>query len=146
MSTSRVQALQQALDARQDWLVKADNAETNCVRLLHGTVEGAPGTTVDRYGPILLIQTWRDPMEPGEIDDMHAVVDAVIPGLIPVWNNRTSGRRGGAAPDFTLDHKVDLPDGIVGLEEGLSFDVNPRHRGRDPLLFLDFRAGRRHIR
>ncbi len=146
MSTSRVQALQQALDSRLDWLAKADNAQTDCVRLLHGTVEGAPGTTVDRYGPILLIQTWRDPMEPGEIDAMHAVVDAVIPGLTAVWNNRQSGRRGGTPRDFALDHDVELPGGIVGLEEGLVFDVNPRHRGRDPLLFLDFRAGRRHIR
>lgn len=146
MSTSRVKALQAALETRQEWLTLVENTNTDCVRLLHGTVEGAPGTTVDRYGPVLLIQTWRDPMEPGEIDAMHAVVDTVIPGLTAVWNNRQSGRRGGKARDFAEDHTVSLPDAMVGHEEGLVFDVNPRHRGRDPLLFLDFRAGRRHIR
>ena len=36
---------------------------TDCYRLLHGAVEGLPGLTVDRYGPLLVIQTFRSPLD-----------------------------------------------------------------------------------
>ena len=144
--TARVDALSRALDARGDWLATCAERGTDCVRLLHGAVEDAPGTAVDRYGEVLLVQTWREPLATGELDALARVVDERLPGLTPVWNNRRHGRRGGTRRDFVLDHDVELPEELVGHEEGLVFDVHPRHGGRDPLVFLDFRAGRRRVR
>ena len=46
--------------------------DTDCLRLFHGAVEGAAGLTVDRYGPVLLIQTFRDPLLPAQYDDIVA--------------------------------------------------------------------------
>jgi 23S rRNA (cytosine1962-C5)-methyltransferase len=58
----------------------------------------------------------------------------------PVWN-----LRGGKAAPFDEHFSFEEPGPFVGQESGLRFDVRPRHRGIDPLLFLDLRAGRRHL-
>lgn len=34
---------------------------TTCYRLFNGATEGAPGCTLDRYGDLLLWQTFREP-------------------------------------------------------------------------------------
>ena len=47
-----------------------------------------------------------------------------------------------ATVDHQLSHNVIQPR---GLELQLSYDVRTQHTGIDPLLFLDFRAGRRMI-
>ncbi|MBA2321964.1 MAG: class I SAM-dependent methyltransferase [Deltaproteobacteria bacterium] len=54
-----------------------------------------------------------------------------------VWNHR------GPPPYLP---PADFPADPIGMERGLTVDVRPRHRGNDPLLFLDFRAGRRWLR
>lgn len=124
--------------ARRSGLLEDLAAEgTDCVRLVHGIAEGAPGLAVDRYGPVLLVQTWRAPLAPGELDAIVRAVEAVVPGLSPVWNHRGDGEGGS---------KGATPEAPVGRELGLTYDVRPRHRGQDPLLFLDFRAARRWVK
>ncbi len=130
--------------ARRAPLLAALHAEqTDCYRLLHGAVEGAPGLAVDRYGPVLLVQTWREPLAEGVPDQLleHARQGLSELGLASpervVWNHRPRDARPTWPPD---------PEPVWGQEQGLRFDVRPRHRGRDPLLFLDLRAGRRWIR
>ena len=128
--------LQDARAARQPLLDTLPH--TTCLRLLHGAVEGVPGLTVDRYGPILLIQTFRDPLQQGMYNEL---VEAFGDGLMPVWNHRGKSPAGDwhqPAPDALADH--------IGLELGIRYRVRARHRGRDPLLFLDFRVGRRWAR
>ena len=61
-------ALGAAIERRQALLARLTSEGTDCVRLLHGVVEGAPGVTIDRYGPILLVQTWREPLAEGGLD------------------------------------------------------------------------------
>jgi 23S rRNA (cytosine1962-C5)-methyltransferase len=139
-------ALDRALGRRATLLGSLHAEGTTCYRLLHGSTEGAPGCTADRYGPILLVQTWRDPLEPGEVDALDAVVGGAIPGLVPVYNHRAPSRRRGATPDFARWHDPEIPADPVGTELGLRYDVRPRHRGADPLLFVDLRAGRRRVR
>lgn len=125
--------LRAALGRRETLLGELD--QTDCVRLLHGVVEGWPGVAVDRYGPVLLVQTWREPLEPGVLEALADVVaQQTTWTLEPVWNHRKGGGSPGA------------PSEAIGLEEGLRFDVRPRHRGQDPLLFLDFRVARRWVR
>lgn len=126
--------LRGALHRREAALARWHAEGTTCYRLFHGATEGVPGLAVDRYGPVLLVQTWRAPLEPGDLEAIAAVAG---PDLVPVWNHRGRERGGSPAPEL---HDP------VGTELGLAFDVRPRHRGIDPLLFLDLRAGRRRLR
>ena len=131
MDASRAADLLQAgLDRRADLL--GGLPDTDCVRLLNGISEGWPGVAIDRYGPILLVQTWRDPLEDGVL---AALAETVPWELTPVWNHRG----GGGSEGF-------VPTAAVGIERGVKFDVRPRHRGKDPLLFLDFRVARTWLR
>jgi 23S rRNA (cytosine1962-C5)-methyltransferase len=129
-------ALAQALARRAPLLTALAAEDTDCVRLVHGIAEGAPGLAVDRYGPVLLVQTWRGPLAAADFDALVRAIDAVVPGLVPVWNHRGQGAGGAGTP----------PEAPIGRELGLGYDVRPRHRGQDPLLFLDFRAARRWVR
>lgn len=132
--------LDAALHARADWLATLDR--TDCWRLLHGAVEGAPGLTVDRYGDILLAQTFREPLTPAQLQELEAFAAAALPELSGVvWNHR--GR--SPAPEVPAPDPVLLSERIVH-EHGLRFGFQARHRGLDPWLFLDFRAGRRWVR
>ena len=100
--------------------------QTDCYRLFHGAVEGRPGLAIDRYGPIALAQTWREPLtdlEFSALNEWAAEMD-----LILVWNDRA--RRG----DVRYPHDVVLPESVVGKELGLSFQAAPRHDGIDPPL------------
>ncbi|CAN0260788.1 unnamed protein product, partial [Ectocarpus sp. 8 AP-2014] len=89
--------------------------ETDCYRLYHGAVEGCPGLTVDRYGTVVLVQTFRDP--PADFnaeaveeicrlasEAMHAAeARAAAPAgaqaateavaFLPVWNDRRKRER-----------------------------------------------------
>lgn len=129
-----------AVARRRDLLATLAAEGTDCVRLLHGVAEDAPGITVDRYGPILLVQTWREPLAEGELDALAAVVnDALGTTLTACWNHRGEGPGGSARDDAALVAPI-------GHELGIAYDVRPRHRGQDPLLFLDLRAGRRWMK
>lgn len=143
IDTSRVaDALLGALERRRDWL--AELRDTDCVRLLSGSVEGAPGVTVDRYGEWLLVQTGREPLPDGALDAITDQVERALGwSLTPIWNHRPAFRREG----FDRFHRSTRPtEDALGCEEGLVFRVDPRHGGLDPLLFLDLRGGRRRIR
>lgn len=139
--------IERAIAARAGLLDRCAREGTDCVRLFHGTVEGRPGLTIDRYGPVLLVQTWREPLEGTELDAIARTVERALPGvaggaaLVPCWNHRGPSRDeglvGGGDPGI---HEA------IGRELGALFDVRPRHRGQDPLLFLDFRVARRWVR
>lgn len=134
-------ALSAAIERRLAWM-EALGDGTDCVRLLHGAAEGVPGLTIDRYGPILLLQTWKAPLESGLAEKAAEQASARLGvPLTAVWNHRAKG-----AGPYDAWHAPQIPVDPVGQEHGLTFDVRPRHRGRDPLLFLDFRAGRRRVR
>jgi len=143
---SLLDALDRALAARTDLLPRLAAEGCDGMRLLHGAVEGVPGVVVDRYGPVLLLQTWRDPLALATVDAVQERVSSVLGhDLLAVWNHRAPSRRKGRRPDFGLFHEVDLPDELWGSELGSRVDVHPRRRGQDPLLFLDSRAGRRRV-
>jgi 23S rRNA (cytosine1962-C5)-methyltransferase len=132
--------LRAALERRRAWLPLREAEGTDAYRLLHGATEGAPGVAIDRYGPILLVQTWREPLPEGALEALRALAeDALGVGLHPVWNHR-------ARPvDFARWHPVSPPAEPVCRELGLRYDARPRHRGQDPLLFLDLRVLRRRV-
>ena len=106
---------------------------TDCFRLFHGAVEGRPGLTVDRYGATVLVQTFREALSDAELEairELHA---------LPVfYNHRGPEPRYDPSPEAQVEG--------TGLEVGLTYALRPRHRGKDPWLFLDFRAGRRWVK
>ena len=115
---------------------KADKSD--CYRVFHGATEGVPGLSIDRYGSVLLFQTWRDIGDAqlftsiGEVLCRHFDLSFAM-----VWNNRK--QRG------QVEHHIlsELPPQLWGRELGIEYDVRPVHDGIDPLLFLDFRVARR---
>lgn len=130
-----------ALARRADLLVRAAAEGTDCLRLFHGIAEGTPGLTVDRYGPVLLVQTQasRPVVTPEDVAHLADHAREVLGAPLSLaWNVR--GGAGVEQPPF--EHAGP----IVGRELGLAYDVRPRHRGQDPLLFLDFRGTRRLVR
>ncbi len=134
--------IESALERRRPLLTRLAAEDTNCYRLFHGIAEGAPGIAVDRYGPILLVQTWREPLGEGDLERLHGEIEQELEvPLIPVWNHRAKER--GAS--FSRFHDPRIPEAPEGRELGLRYDVRPRHHGLDPLLFLDLRSGRRRV-
>jgi len=118
-------SLTSALDRRGPLLELLAEEGTDCLRLFHGIAEGRPGLAIDRYGDTVLAQVWRLPLEDAEREAVEAVHGPVV------WRYR------GVAQEPTAPSTC--------REGGLSFQFQAIHRGMDPWLFLDFRAGRRRI-
>ena len=135
-------AVDRALSRRQDLLQRLQNEGTDAVRLFHGIAEGEPGLSIDRYGPLLLLQTWRAPFSHDDAEALGQHVQAALgESLHVVANHRLgSGKFGAHMPS-----EVALQEHIC-KEGGLSFWIQARHRGQDPWLFLDLRQGRRAVR
>jgi len=132
--------LKTALTQRAELLERLHGEDTNAYRVFHGVAEGRQGLTVDRYGPVLLAQTFRDPLTDDELAALNALAEQLELQL--VWNHRGK-KKGQSWSDF---HDVSPVAGPIALEAGLSYDARPRHRGIDPLLFLDFRQARKRVR
>ncbi len=134
--------LRAAIRARADTIARLHAEGTDCYRLLHGVSEGAPGVTVDRYGPLLLVQTFRDALPAARIDELAAVAKDELGTPLHVAGNH----RGAASDTPPHDPSPAALEEHVCHEGGTRFVVCARHRGQDPWLFLDFRAGRRAVR
>ena len=137
------QALRAALATRENLLADLHAQGTDCYRLFHGSQEGAPGLTVDRYGPQLLVQSFHQPLA---ASDLHNIIDSVETHLgqtlLPVYNDRSKGNsRIDRDPSLFQADDAALED-MVGREWGLNYRVRGRHAGQDPLLFLDLRNAR----
>ncbi|MBL8459740.1 MAG: hypothetical protein JNM92_10295, partial [Zoogloea sp.] len=61
-SHSLIALLCGALDARRSLIAQLHAEGTDAYRLFHGTVEGRPGLTVDRYGSLILTQSFHGPL------------------------------------------------------------------------------------
>lgn len=142
--------LEPALQRRQNLIERLHQENTDCYRLFHGIAEGFAGLTIDRYGHILLVQTFSEPLSQELISKLEGDLKALIQQYIPQWqtiyfvyNHR------GQNHDRSFDywHKPEqaalLPQIIH--ESGMRFVFYARHRGKDPLLFLDLRKARRFV-
>lgn len=138
--TSVREALSRALAARAPLLARLHAEGTDCYRLLHGIAEQAPGLTVDRYGGLLLAQTFRAPLPAADVEALQRTVQQELGLDLPIVCNHRGEPPG---PDF-VPHEP--PAGALdehrGRERGVQFVLRARHRGQDPWLFLDLRAGR----
>ena len=132
-----------ALDARSELLDRLHQEGTDAYRLFHGVAEGLPGVTVDRYGAVFLVQSFRAPLQPEQFKTLREVFSPVHGDAIWVANHR--GKGGHAALEW---HQA--PDEATvahtAHEGRMRFTFAARHPGKDPWLFLDFRAARRRVR
>jgi 23S rRNA (cytosine1962-C5)-methyltransferase len=120
--------LDRAAEARLR-LVEGFHAEgTDAYRVFHGAAEGREGLAIDRYGPLILVQSFRGPLDASERAEIEA--------------------RFSAAGELAFVDRTPGPESAehVCREAGIPFAVRARHRGQDPWLFLDLRAGRRRLR
>jgi 23S rRNA (cytosine1962-C5)-methyltransferase len=131
--------LDQALTRRRALLERLAAEQTDAYRLFHGVSEGRPGLTIDRYGPLVLAQTFREPLTEADIASLEAALRQALPGPFAfAYNHRGRGESPALASDAAEEKEC--------RELGVKFLVRARHPGIDPWLFLDLRAGRRHLR
>lgn len=137
--------LDQALLNRQTLLTRLAQEDTQAYRIFNGVSEGWAGLTIDRYGDLLLAQTFREALNPATRDQLQAIVLDKISGPTTFAYNH----RGKLANQRFSDwHDLDAQArGQFEFREfGNRFLTQARHHGIDPWLFLDLRAGRRWVR
>lgn len=133
-----------ALDARADLIARLHAGQTDAYRLFHGSVEGHPGLTVDRYGELLLVQSFHSPLAPQALGALRAFYAERLAGLTLVFNDRSqaNSRIANPLPPDEIEAAT-LPREM--REMGVTYRIAGRHAGQDPWLFLDLRAARRRV-
>ena len=130
--------------ARAALLAQLHAEQTDAYRLFHGSVEGRPGLTIDRYGDLLLVQSFHQSLETPELAEIEAFYAGALPGLSVIYNDRS---RPNSRIFNTLapEQMAAAVQPRVAQELGVRYRIQARHEGQDPWLFLDLRAGRRRV-
>lgn len=132
-----IEKISQALNIRSSFLLAMAANKTNCYRLFHGSVEGAMGLTIDRYGLNLLIQSFHVPLENDLLRKITDFYLLALPDLKHVFSHdRSKGTKQARQciyGDFSSSNVT---------ESGIQYYCDMEHAGQDPLLFLDFRHAR----
>ena len=136
--------LNAAFAARQPLIARLDGEDTNAYRLFNGSGENRPGLTVDRYGDLLLIQTFHTPLDGHDRVAVERFYADALPGLVTVYNDR-SGANSRVANPLPAEVLAAAQKPREFLELGIRYLFQARHAGQDPWLFLDLRAGRRRV-
>lgn len=131
-------SLRAALSARERLQSVLLKEKTDAYRLFHGVAEGVPGLTVDRYGDLILAQTFREPLSLAEQESLRETLGGEFDF---VCNHR--GKNGGVPAEPSRPEALDEKR---CREFGVEFLIKARHQGIDPWLFLDLRVGRRYLR
>lgn len=144
---SLIASLATALATREALLARLHAEQTDAYRLFHGSVEGYPGLTVDRYGDLLLVQCFHSPLTAEALAALEAFYAEKLPAGKPlplIYNDRSqsNSRIGNALPPEKLAAAMQ-PCEVHEL--GVTYVVQGRHAGQDPWLFLDLRAARRRL-
>lgn len=133
-----------AFTARADLIKQLHAEHTNAYRLFHGSVEGRSGLTIDRYGDVVLVQSFHQALASDDLDAIRTFYASRLPGLRVIYNDRSQSNSRIAntldGDDQTIAHQ---PREIQEL--GVTYRFQARHGGQDPWLFLDLRAARRRI-
>ncbi|MCC7311253.1 MAG: class I SAM-dependent methyltransferase [Sulfuritalea sp.] len=144
MPQTLVTLLSAALDARADLITRLHAEQTDAYRLFHGSVEGHPGLTVDRYGELLLVQCFHSPLATQALAALRAFYAERLPDLALVYNDRSQANSRIANP--LPPEEIDAATQPRQMHEmGVAYRIAGRHGGQDPWLFLDLRAARRRV-
>jgi len=135
-----------AISNRSELFEKLHAEDTDTYRLFHGVNEGYPGLTIDRYGEQVLVQAFHAPLADGELDVIKSVVNEKFPEVSHVVYNDRSQKGAKHVSSEELENATELEkEALTCRELGVTYAVRGKHRGQDPLLFLDMRAGRRYM-
>ena len=133
-----------ALTNRSELLEKLHSEDTDTYRLFHGVNEGHPGLTVDRYGEQVLVQAFHESLSDEDLAMLTELVLENVPGISHVVYNDRSQRGAKHVSSEELDQASEQElEALTCKELGVTYAVRGKHRGQDPLLFLDMRSGRR---
>ena len=144
MPDTLVSKLAAAYTARTALIEQLAAEQTNTYRLFHGSVEGESGLTVDRYGDMLLVQSFHHPLENERLATLKAFYSQRQPGLRLLYNDRSNA-------NSRISNELPSPELAAAMEPreimemGVKYRFQGRHAGQDPWLFLDLRAGRRRV-
>lgn len=141
---SLTELLQAAYAARLQLIERLHAEDTNAYRLFNGSAENRPGLTVDRYGDLLLIQTFHNPLDGHDRVAIENFFATVLPGLTAIYNDRSHANSRISNP-LPAEVLAEAQKPREFHEMGVRYVVQARHGGQDPWLFLDMRAGRRRI-
>ncbi|HVA65557.1 MAG TPA: class I SAM-dependent methyltransferase [Elusimicrobiota bacterium] len=133
-----------ALERRSALLSRLRAEETNAYRLFHGSAEGHPGLTVDRYGDLLLAQSFHSPLAPAQLEALETFYAGALPGSTVVYNDR-SRPNSRVANELSPALMAVATAPRLARELGVNYRIRARHAGQDPWLFLDLRAARRRV-
>ncbi len=143
-SDSLINLLHRAWQTRDEFKQQWQQEHTNCYRIFHGTNEGLLGTTLDRYGSLLILQTFHHSLSDNELQQVQSFVDDTFPSLHLTYNDRSDNNSRIQASPKNADN-LDRRS-VEALELGIKYCIQGRHSGQDPWLFLDLRAGRRYVK
>ena len=133
-----------ALAARESLIAKLHEEATDCYRLFHGTVEGTDGLTVDRYGDLLLVQSFHNPLDAVDLNEVKTFYHTHSAPHTLIYNDRSAANsRVANALDAEQTALAMTPREVSEL--GVKYRIQARHDGQDPWLFLDARAVRRFL-
>lgn len=136
--------LEAAHDARTELLARLHAESTDAYRLFHGSVEGESGLTVDRYGELLLVQSFHCPLGLAAVETIETFYRSHMPELKLVYNDRSADNsRIGNMLSADATAVAAMP--LIAHEMGVNYRIQGRHSGQDPWLFLDLRAARRRV-
>ena len=138
------QVLADAFTQREDFFAHAKQHNTDCYRVFHGTVEGANGLNIDRYGDAWLVQSFHETLSEQQLAQISQVL--IKHGDFPLVYNDRSQKNSRVANNLVNEAQDYAMSEQVMHENGIAFTTKLRHEGQDPLLFLDMRIGREYVR
>lgn len=133
-----------AHEARSALVDRLHEEGTDAYRLFHGTVEGKPGLTVDRYGDLLLVQSFHQSLASEELSALQNFYAKALPDLTVIYNDRSQANSRIVNELSPEQMRAALQPRKVH-ELGVTYLIQARHKGPDPWLFLDLRAARRRV-
>jgi 23S rRNA (cytosine1962-C5)-methyltransferase len=134
-----------ALDNRAELFKALLLEQTDTYRLFHGSNEGLPGLTIDRYGERILIQTFYEPLS---VTDRNLLETSLAERLdfTPEFDfkDRSGSKKGRIDTTRSAESQPSDID-AYSRELGIQYLIKTNQRGLDPNLFLDTRSTRRFI-
>jgi len=115
-----------------------NHQETNCFRLFHGSAEGMEGVSIDCYGEQLLIQSFHYSLR----EDQLCAIEKFYYDRLDSVNRIIYHDRCAKGSRRVSNDTYDETGPLEGVELGVTYNVDVKRLGQDPLLFLDMRVGR----
>jgi 23S rRNA (cytosine1962-C5)-methyltransferase len=126
--------MDQALIKRKELCARLEAEKTDAYRLFHGIAEGLPGLTIDRYGSLILIQTFREPLATEDLQFIEGILRSRLAFTFELaYNHRAKN-----AKQFFEEWHHPVPEALAEIqcrEFGLNYLIRARHPGIDPWLF-----------